>query len=106
MVRAEAVNDDPRFLDTMAGAVMQTWHRYRSGIPVSLRLCRHQLAWKARRRFDRRLRLGSPLTLITGAASSPVRCPRDAYGRTPINIVRSAFEFCVRTVSHTPLKPW
>ena len=24
MVRAEAVNDDPRFLDTMAGAVMQT----------------------------------------------------------------------------------
>jgi ferrochelatase len=36
MVRAEAVNDDPRFLDTMAGAVMQTWNRYRSGIPVSL----------------------------------------------------------------------
>ena len=36
MVRAEAVNDDPRFLDAMAGAVMQTWNRYRSGIPVSL----------------------------------------------------------------------
>ena len=36
MVRAEAVNDDPRFLDTMAGAVMQTWNRYRSGIPLSL----------------------------------------------------------------------
>ena len=36
MVRAEAVNDDPRFLVTMAGAVMQTWNRYRSGIPVSL----------------------------------------------------------------------
>jgi ferrochelatase len=36
MVRAEAVNDDPRFLDTMAGAVMQTWNRYRSGIPLPL----------------------------------------------------------------------
>ena len=29
MVRAEAVNDDPRFLNAMAGAVMQTWNRYR-----------------------------------------------------------------------------
>ena len=36
MVRAEAVNDDPRFLDTMATAVMQIWNRYRSGIPLSL----------------------------------------------------------------------
>ena len=137
MVRAEAVNDDPRFLDTMAGAVMQTWNRYRLASRCHWRRCRNQLAWKARRRFDRRLRLGSPLTSITGAASSPARMPspeasvedrqsegsdrskpgaldvthirlsvrRDAYGRTPVRIVRSAFEFCVRTVSHTPRNP-
>ena len=36
MVRAEAVNDDPIFLDLMAAAVIQTWNRYRSGRPLSL----------------------------------------------------------------------
>jgi ferrochelatase len=36
MVRAEAVNDDPLFLDMMAAAVMQTWDRYRSGVPLSV----------------------------------------------------------------------
>ena len=36
MVRAATVNDDPRFLDMMAEAVMQTWSRYRSGRPLSL----------------------------------------------------------------------
>ena len=36
LVRAEAVNDDPLFLDSMAEAVMETWNRYRSGIPLSL----------------------------------------------------------------------
>ena len=34
MVRAEAVNDDPIFLDLIAAAVMQTWNRYRSGRPL------------------------------------------------------------------------
>ena len=36
MVRAEAVNDDPLFLDVMAETVTETWNRYRSGIPLSL----------------------------------------------------------------------
>jgi ferrochelatase len=36
MARAEAVNDDPLFVDLMADAVAQTWHRYRSGVPLSL----------------------------------------------------------------------
>lgn len=36
MVRAEAVNDDPLFLDVMAAAVIQTWNRYQSGRPLSL----------------------------------------------------------------------
>ncbi|HXH25265.1 MAG TPA: ferrochelatase [Vicinamibacterales bacterium] len=31
MVRAEAANDDPRFLDMMADVVLQTIHRYRTG---------------------------------------------------------------------------
>ena len=36
MARAEAVNDDPVFLDLMAAAVMETWNRYRSGRPLVL----------------------------------------------------------------------
>ena len=36
MARAEAVNDDPLFLDLMTDAVMQTWKRYRTGTPLSL----------------------------------------------------------------------
>jgi len=36
MVRAAAVNDDPRFLDMMADVVMQTWTRHRRGMPLSL----------------------------------------------------------------------
>ena len=36
MARAETVNDDPRFLEMMAAAVMETWNRYRSGMPLSL----------------------------------------------------------------------
>jgi protoporphyrin/coproporphyrin ferrochelatase len=36
MVRAESVNDDPLFLDTMADLVMETWHRYETGVPLPL----------------------------------------------------------------------
>jgi ferrochelatase len=36
MARAEAVNDDPRFLETMARAVAATWNRYRGGRPLSI----------------------------------------------------------------------
>jgi ferrochelatase len=34
LARAEAVNDDPLFLDTMADLVMQTWTRYEHGVPL------------------------------------------------------------------------
>lgn len=36
MVRAEAVNDDPLFLDMMADVVMQTVRRYESGRPLPI----------------------------------------------------------------------
>jgi len=36
MVRAEAVNDDPRFLDMMADMVLRTVRRYDSGRPLPL----------------------------------------------------------------------
>ena len=36
MVRAESVNDDPFFLDTMADMVMETWRRYEHGRPLTL----------------------------------------------------------------------
>ena len=36
MVRAEAVNDDPRFLDMMADMVLRTLRRYDSGRPLPL----------------------------------------------------------------------
>jgi ferrochelatase len=36
MVRAEAVNDDPRFLDMMADVVLRTVRRYESGRPLPL----------------------------------------------------------------------
>ena len=36
MARAEAVNDDPAFLDTMRDAVLETWRRYQRGIPLPL----------------------------------------------------------------------
>ena len=36
MVRAEAVNDDPRFLDMMADVVCDVWDRYRSGVPLPI----------------------------------------------------------------------
>ena len=36
MVRAEAVNDDPRFLDMMADLVLRTLRRYESGRPLPL----------------------------------------------------------------------
>ena len=36
MVRAAAVNDDPRFIDAMAEAVMRTMDRYGSGRPLPL----------------------------------------------------------------------
>ena len=47
MVRAEAVNDDPLFLDLMADAVMQTWTRYRTGTRFRWRPLRHLLGPKA-----------------------------------------------------------
>jgi ferrochelatase len=34
MVRAEAVNDDERFLDAMTDAVMETWRRHETGAPL------------------------------------------------------------------------
>lgn len=34
MVRAAAVNDDPRFLDMMADVVLATWSRYQQGRPL------------------------------------------------------------------------
>jgi len=34
MTRAEAVNDDPVFLELMADVVMTTWRRYRTGLPL------------------------------------------------------------------------
>jgi len=34
MMRAEAVNDDPMFLDTMADAVLETYRRYERGRPL------------------------------------------------------------------------
>ena len=36
MERAEAVNDAPAFLGTMADAVSATWHRYQHGVPLPL----------------------------------------------------------------------
>lgn len=36
MARAEAVNDDPLFLDTMADLVLETWRRYERGIPLPI----------------------------------------------------------------------
>jgi len=36
MARAEAVNDDPLFLDMMADVVMNTWRRYEHGRPLSI----------------------------------------------------------------------
>jgi len=36
MVRAEAVNDDPSFLDTLRDAVMATWRRYDGGVPLPI----------------------------------------------------------------------
>jgi hypothetical protein len=36
MTRAEAVNDDPRFLDMMADVVMTTIRRYERGRPLPL----------------------------------------------------------------------
>jgi ferrochelatase len=36
MVRAEAVNADPAFLDTLRDAALDTWRRYAGGIPLSL----------------------------------------------------------------------
>jgi ferrochelatase len=36
MARAEAVNDDPRFLDMIADVVMHTWRRYEHGRPLSM----------------------------------------------------------------------
>ena len=38
MARAEAVNDDPLFLDMMADVVLQTIHRYQNGRALSLAL--------------------------------------------------------------------
>lgn len=34
--RASAVNDHPRFLDALADAVVATWERYRTGLPLTL----------------------------------------------------------------------
>jgi ferrochelatase len=36
LARADAVNDDPQFLDTMADLVVQTWRRYQHGIPLAV----------------------------------------------------------------------
>ena len=36
MVRAEAVNDDPGFVDMMADVVVRTIHRYDSGRPLPI----------------------------------------------------------------------
>ena len=36
MVRAEAVNDDPGFVDMMADVVLRTIHRYDSGRPLPI----------------------------------------------------------------------
>jgi ferrochelatase len=36
MTRAEAVNDDPLFLDAMADVILRTWQRYAGGIPLPL----------------------------------------------------------------------
>ncbi len=36
MVRAEAVNDDPAFLDLMADVVLGTWRRYEHGRPLPI----------------------------------------------------------------------
>jgi ferrochelatase len=36
LARAEAVNDDPLFLGTMADMVLQTWRRYQHGVPLTV----------------------------------------------------------------------
>jgi ferrochelatase len=36
LARAEAVNDDPLFLGTMADLVLQTWTRYRHAVPLTV----------------------------------------------------------------------
>jgi len=36
MARAQAVNDDPAFLDLMADVVLKTWKRYESGLPLAI----------------------------------------------------------------------
>jgi ferrochelatase len=38
MVRAEAVNVHPRFIETLADAVLDTWTRYTGRIPLPLKL--------------------------------------------------------------------
>ena len=36
MVRAESVNDDPAFLDTLRDAALETWLRHASGKPLPI----------------------------------------------------------------------
>jgi len=36
MARAEAINDDPAFLDLMTDVVLKTWKRYEGGVPLTL----------------------------------------------------------------------
>ena len=36
LARAEAVNDDPLFVGTMADLVLQTWTRYQHGVPLTV----------------------------------------------------------------------
>jgi protoporphyrin/coproporphyrin ferrochelatase len=36
LARAEAVNDDPSFIGTMAELVLETWRRYQHGIPLAV----------------------------------------------------------------------
>jgi protoheme ferro-lyase len=38
MVRAEAVNTHPRFIDALADTVAETYDRYRRSIPLALTL--------------------------------------------------------------------
>ena len=59
MARAEAVNDDPLFLDLMTDAVMQTWKRYRTGTPLSLAPAAPLARAEGGHRFDARLGMGS-----------------------------------------------
>ena len=36
MARAQAVNDDPAFLDLMGDVVLKTWTRYERGVPLAI----------------------------------------------------------------------